>query len=501
MDRRALIVFFALVKLALHLATSSGYGYFRDELYYIACARHLDWGYVDHPALSILLLERTLAWLGDSLPAIRLLPALAGAATIGCVGAIAGELGGRRFAMVLAMTAALIAPYYLGVDHVYSMNAFDLLFWALAAWLLVRISKEGRRRDWVALGVVLGLGLANKVSVLWLGAGIFVGLLATRERRWLVTPWPFVAGGIACLGMVPYLLWQRSHDWATLEFVHNATSEKMKAIAPLEFLLGQVGMMHPLNLILWVPGLAALFFAARFRSFRSLGWIYVTVLVILIGAGTSRSGYLAPAYTWLLPVGACLVESLVRRPALRTALVTLWVAAGVVLAPLALPLLPVETYIAYAGALGVTASTEERKEVGELPQFYADMHGWSEIVDAVAGVYRTLPERDQERASVYAPDYGIAGALDLLGSERGLPLASSGHNNYWLWGPKGVGEVWIVIGGTEENLARRFERVELALASLDCGYCMPYEAERAVWICRSPKSSISELWSTLKHYD
>src|SRR5262249_18207513 len=168
---------FALAKLALHLATSSGYGYFRDELYYLACTEHLDLGYVDHPALSVLLLWVVRHTLGTSLLALRLLPALAGAATVALGGLMARRMGGGRLAQALAMTAALIAGEYLSLDHFYSMNAFDVLFWCLAAYLVVRLSAGGDPRLWLLLGLVLGLGLANKISVLWLAASLRVRLL------------------------------------------------------------------------------------------------------------------------------------------------------------------------------------------------------------------------------------------------------------------------------------------------------------------------------------
>jgi 4-amino-4-deoxy-L-arabinose transferase-like glycosyltransferase len=166
---RAILIALALVKLSLHLFTSQGYGTFRDEFYYIACSEHLDWGYVDHPPLSMVLLRVTRLVLGDSLTALRFLPAVAGALTVYLVGLMTRKLGGGRFAIVLAMVAAIVAPAYLGTNHKFSMNSFDILFWALSAYLLMHILEGGDRRLWLILGLVLGLGLENKISVLWLG--------------------------------------------------------------------------------------------------------------------------------------------------------------------------------------------------------------------------------------------------------------------------------------------------------------------------------------------
>ena len=374
MSARSVIALFALAKLVLHLASSAGYGYFRDEFYYLACADHLAAGYVDHPALSIVFLWVVRHALGDSLLALRLLPAALGAATVGLVGLMARAFGGGRWPAALAMTGALVASEYLALDHFYSMNAFDIFFWALAAWLLILLINGGSPRIWLLLGLVLGLGLANKISVLWLGAGLLVGLLASVERRWLATPWPWLCGAVAGVLFAPYLFWQVRYGWPTLEFIHNATTDKMVDVAPLDFLVGQIKMMHPFTLPLWLGGLAWLFIHPAGKKYRLLGWMYLTVFVILALSGTSRSGYLAPAYTWLFAAGGAAAESLFERPRLawlRPAAVAILLAGGVVAAPLALPLLPVETYIRYARALGERPSTEERKELGDLGQFYA----------------------------------------------------------------------------------------------------------------------------------
>jgi len=267
---------------------------------------------------------------------------------------------------------------------------------------------------------------------------------------------------------------------------------------------GQIDMMLPFSLPLWLGGLAWLFITRGGKAYRVLAWTYLIVMAILMASGSSRAGYLAPAYTWLFAAGGVAAEHLLARPRLgwlRPASLALLLLAGIAIAPLALPTLPVETYIRYARALGEEPSTEERKELGELGQFYADMHGWDAIVATVVGVHRTLPPEEAAIARVFAPDYGVAGAIDLLGRRQGLPAAISGHNNYWLWGPRGWdGRVLIVVGGSEERLRARFERVERA-ATIECGRCMPYENHRPVWIVRGLRQPVAQLWPQIKHFD
>src|SRR5262250_1744559 len=164
-----LIAVFSVIALLVHLLTNGRYGYFRDELYYIACARHLDLGYVDQPPLSILLLRLSQLLLGDSLFALRLLPALAGAAIIALTGIIARELGGRAWAIALGCAGSLCALFNLAVGNFFSMNAFEPLFWMGAVYLVVRIINGGSPTLWVWFGVLLGFGVENKHSTVFFG--------------------------------------------------------------------------------------------------------------------------------------------------------------------------------------------------------------------------------------------------------------------------------------------------------------------------------------------
>jgi hypothetical protein len=505
MRRHWPLVVFPTVKLIVHLVTLRGYGFFRDEFYYIACSDRLAFGYVDHPPLSILLLRVVRELLGESIGSIRLVPALAGSATVLLVGLMVRNLGGGRSAEALAMAAAIAAPVYLSLNHFYSMNALDVLFWTLAALIVIRMAKEefhpGR---WLILGVVLGLGLQNKISVLWLGFGLFVGILATPRRRALLTPWPWAGGLIALALFSPHVLWQVDNGWPTIEFIRNATQEKMLQVSLGAFLRSQFRMMNLVTAPVWAAGLVWLLAGTRGRPFRVLGWTYLAVFALLAVSGSSRAGYLAPAYTWLLAAGGISLEgglALAGRPWLVRGLVAVLLAGGAMRAPFGLPVLPVESYVAYARAMGVAPSTAEKKDLADLPQFYADMHGWEEIVSQVAEVHRSLRPEERSRAAVFTFNYGVAGAVEFLGRKHGLPVALSGHNNYWLWGPQGAqGEVVIIVGGEEADHDEVFWDVTRA-ATIECGRCMPYENRNPVWVCRGPRTPLTELWPRLKHFD
>jgi Dolichyl-phosphate-mannose-protein mannosyltransferase len=501
-----LLAVLALAKLVLHLAVVGRYGYFRDELYYLASTDHLALGYVDHPPFSIALLALIRAVLGDSLLALRIVPIFCGAALIVVAGCIARELGAGRFGQFLAGLCVLAAPMYLGSQHTYSMNSIDQLVWSAAILVLIRILEGSARASWPVLGVLLGIGFLNKISVLWLIAGLALGLVLTRRRTLFFTRGPWIAIAIAGAMFAPHVAWQVAHGWPTLEFIRNAAEQKNAPTTALEFLGTQVMAMNPATAPIWIAGIAWCFLAREGRPWRFLAIAFTAVLVSFAASGNSKAHYLAPAYPMMFAAGSVAIERFCAasapRHTLAWALTALVIAFGAISAPFALPLLAPESFVRYMRALGRTPQAEERSGVGELPQHYADMFGWDELAEKVARAYRALPPEDRERCSFFAQNYGEAGALDALGPRHGLPggRALSGHNSYWMWGPRGrTGEVMIVIGGELRDNEQYFESVE-RVDTIHCEHCMPYERELPIYLCRKIKIPLAEAWPRLKHF-
>ncbi len=499
---------FAFAKLVLHMVVNvfGAYGYFRDELYYIACSDHLAWGYVDQPPLSIALLAVSRFLFGDSLVALRLFPALAGSVTVYLSGLIAKQLGGGKFSQALACLAVIVSPIFLAMNSFYSMNSFDILFWTLTAFLLVRFLQTQSPRFWLWIGFVLGLGLMNKISVLWLGLGIFAGLLATSQRKWLRTIWPWAGAGIAILLFLPYMAWNASNDFPHLEFIRNATMGKYSTLTRTAFAIDQIALQNPASLYLWLAGLWYFFMYRPASSFRLLGIVYATAFLVLLINGNTKAEYLSPAYGMLFAGGGVMVEHAVTtmswKPA-RAILAGLPVLAGLVLMPLVINVLPIGSYIRYSQAIGVAPTTAENKQLAQLPQFYADMFGWEELAAAVVVVYEDLPVAERERCVIYTQNYGEAGAISFFGRRFGIPPVISGHNNYFLWGPGEhivMNTVVVIVGGEKEDHMPLFESVE-EVARTFSTYSMPYENNLPIFVCRGMRQPVEEIWPRTKHYD
>src|SRR5918995_367621 len=495
----------ALVKLLVHLLTAGNYGYFRDELYYIAASERLDLGYVDFPPFVALATALARATLGDSPLALGLLPALAGAAVVVLAGLMARELGGGRFAQGIAALAVLVAPNFLVFGTFLSMDAFDQLFWVSATYVLLLILKRNEPRLWLLFGFFAGLGLLTKLTMLSFGFAVLVALLLTPARRHLLSPWPWIGGAIAVAFLAPYVYWNATNGWPTPEF-WGEYGGKVDEASPVEFLIEQIVTMQPPTLPLWLAGLGFYLFAREGRPYRALGWIYV-VLFVLFAALNSKFYFLAAAYPMLFAAGSVAVERFFGRhrrwrwslPAYAAVLAI----SGVLVAPITVvPVLPVETLARITGALGGDAGIEvETREVAELPQTFADRFGWEGMTKTVARVYDRLPPEERTEACVLTGNYGEAGAIDFFGAQHGLPKAISGHNSYYVWGPRGCsGETVVSVGVPRERLKGVFGRIERT-GTVRCRYCMPDEDDLPVYVLGDPKLPFEEAWPRFKHYD
>jgi len=505
----AILALIALIKLLIHFIVnlSGGYGYFRDEFYYLACGEHLAFGYVDHPLMIALIAKTGRILFGDSIFAIRILPALASAATVFLTGVIVKEMGGKRSAQILASVAAFVAPIFLITGSFLSMNPFDHMFWALACLMTIKIINDPRNfRYWLYLGLIVGLGLENKISLLFWGLGFLVGVLLTKNRKFFRSWGIWVAGSIIFLLFLPYLIWQVEYNYPTLEFMRNASMYKNVHFTPVEFMKEHMLQAHPLAFILVLIAIYLFFFNREGIKYRLFGWMYVSILIFLV-ITHAKPYYSAPILPLMFAGGAIGFISLlaiIHKKAIAGIIFSLYlillILSGIVLAPLTLPVLPIEKYIDYQKALGIPSNVGENHEMGILPQMYADMFGWEEMVSEVAKVYHGLPLEEQEKCVIFGSNYGEAGAIDFFSDKYKLPGAISNHNNYWIWGPgqDSIG-VLIVIGIEENELKEVFREVEQA-GIFRNKYVMPYENNLPIFICRNAIIPLGEIWKNIKSF-
>ncbi|PYX06967.1 MAG: hypothetical protein DMG88_16475 [Acidobacteria bacterium] len=500
----AVIWAITLAKLLFHVYFNNRYGYFRDEFNYMSCGDHPAWGYVDQPPLIPLLIHFCRAVLGDSLRSIRFIPALASSLLVVQTAVITRELGGKAFALLLSAVTVVIAPQYLSNGSLLGTNCLEPNLWMGCAYFVILAIKRNDPRYWVWFGVVAGLGMEEKYSMALFGFGIVVGLLLTEQRRVFLSKWIWLGGLAALLVFLPNLLWNMHYHWPFFELMRNIRGEGRDVVLPAgQYFFQQTLLVHPLTAPIWITGLIAFFFSSRLKQYRVLGWSYLTchmVLFVLHG----KNYYLAPSYPMLLAAGSVIIESALdhpRRAWLKPAIVLLLLASGAYLAPVVIPVFSPDKFIAYTHYLPFKLPhMEHSHERAVLPQWYADQFGWEEIVAETAQAWNRLSPEERRDCGIFAQDYGQAGAIDFLGRRYGLPPALSGHQSWFLWGPRGYsGNCMIVLDDKREALERLWTHVEYVGTSADNSYAL--EKQIPVFLCKGSKFGLlAELWPKVKRW-
>lgn len=488
-----------------HLVANPHYGYFRDELYFIICGRHPQWGYVDQPPLVPLLAAATQIF-GHSLLLLRAVPALfaAGGVYVTCL--LVTQFGGGAFAQGLAALVFFFTPVLASFGMKVGTDEAGLVLWPLIGLLVERIARGATPKLWLAVGLAAGVAFESKYSIAFFLAALAGGVLLTRERRILTNPWLLAGAGLGLLVALPNVVWQVHYGLPMLELLRNGQSGKNAIPSPPLYALQELFITNPLLAFEWLIGLGWLL---RGRRFRFLGYMYVLLIAeMLVLHG--KHYYPANVYPLLIAAGAVPIEAWTVRLRISRAFVAAYaIVAGCVLLPDVLPILPEDTYVAYAAQRSHllhappdrarrALETENGRDQNLLPGDWADMHGWPEMAAAAKRAYDSLSAAERKDAVVFAGNYGEASAVEFFAP--GVPVISE-HNQYWLWGPGGhSGTILIQINGTcfkSDGLYRSRTRV----ATLRDRYAIAYENGIPLWMCRRPQRSLATIWPELKSFE
>ena len=484
------LVALALATIVAHLFIGDGYGFHRDELATLDDARHLDWGYVAYPPVTPFFGRISLGLFGTSVVGFRLFATVAAATAIVLTGLMARHLGGGRTAQRIAAVASV--PFALACGSLMQYVAFDYLCWVLTAYFLVRLIESGNDQWWVAIGFAIGFGLLTKYSILFLVAGVGVGVLATPLRDQLKSKWLWIGAGCSLLIFLPNLIWQLQHHFISLDFLRHIHQRDVRIGRTKDFLPDQV----LLTLFGFPIALAGLYhcFVNRERRFRALGWMYVVPLVLFLIA-QGRGYYLAPAYSFLYAAGGDWIERQCTKMsrhwsvAIASVISAALILDVVVTAAATLPIAPIHS----------KCWNFATRNNGDL----VEEIGWPDLVQTIARIRDRLPENERRHLGILAGNYGEAGAINLYGAQYGLPQAISGTNSYWA---RGYGdpppETLIVVGFSPEFVEACFTSSEMAAPSRN-RYNVPNEETKDhpdIFVCRGLRMSWAEFWRTFQRY-
>jgi 4-amino-4-deoxy-L-arabinose transferase-like glycosyltransferase len=486
----AIVVYFALAKLAMHLLTSSGYGYFCDELYYLAMVGRLDFGYVDIPPLVPFLMALSNQAFGTSLFSLHIIPAIVGALTVLLAGLLAREMGGGRFAQALTALTVLVGPVWMALDSWFAYDAFDQLAMLAVAFVWVLLIKQETPRRWIAFGLIAGLAALTKLSMVFACPALAIALLVTHRRQSLATRWPWLAAGIALVIFSPFLTWQTAHGWPILSYWTNY-SEFRPHFGPPDFILYLLLYLNPVALPLWLTGLYFVLFDRAGRLYRTLGIAFICLTVIFLAILRTDPRLLVSAFLPLIAGGAVLMERTLagRRTAwLKPLYAGVLALSGLIVMPMALPIEPQPA----------TGSGSVLSDSPVSTQFALRL-GWPEMVRDVAAVYNGLSPEERARTVIYAGSYSQAAAIDFFGKDYGLPGAISNHLNYQVWGPgKLRGDIVIAVGDVPWAMGFSYVVQVATIPGPDGGF--EWQRNVPIFLCRDPAHSLQDIWPSSANY-
>ncbi|PWN06036.1 ArnT family glycosyltransferase [Rhodohalobacter mucosus] len=477
----------ALLKLIIHWFGNQNYGFHRDELLHLSVSEHMAWGYFEFPPFIALIGKLSYLLFDYSLVGTRLFPMLAGIGILILCCLIAKELGGKSKAVLLSGICILaFVPFYRN-HTLFQPVAFDQFFWTAGFYLLIKFFNSKKKEHLLLMGLMAGLGLMNKYTMLVWGLGLTVGLIFYKRGELYKSTWLYIAGGISFLVFLPNLMWQIQHDIPFLLHLDVLNQKQLANISPFEFGLAQLEL--PLTLAVSLIGLFALFLNEKMKKYRSVG-VTVSVIFITMWVMKSKAYYFFAAYPVLFAAGAVQIEKwFINRPGWNYAVAAALFIPAIPFIPQATPILPIETYVEYMN--------KQENEQGriELTGDYADMFGWEEQVELVDSVYKSLlSEYNPEDIVIWAENYGEAGAVKILGDKYGLPDPISRHGSFWLWGYGNKdAEVWISLGNEKGSVGHVFEETEL-VKIITHKYAIGEENGIPLYICRKPKVDIEEWW-------
>ena len=452
----------AIIKFSLpFLLQNSIYEMHRDEFLYLEQGHHLAWGFMEVPPLLSLFSKATLL-LGGGFYWVKFWPSLIGAITLFITCSMARQMRGNLFSQFVAGLCLIIGPY-LRVHYLFQVNFLEIFFWTLSAYFIVRYLNTQHIKYLYFLGVALALGWMSKYSVTFFIAGIIAGLLITKNRNLFLNKHLYLAALLAALIILPNLAWQYFHKWPVIHHMKELRETQLQFISPLDFLKNQV-LMHLAYCYIWIGGLFWLLFSYAAKPYRILGWMYITVIVVLF-ATNGKDYYSLGAYPMLFAAGGVWLEQIsLNKIWLRYATMSLSILIFIPFAPFWIPIWKPAESAAYYQKMGLTkagATKWEDLKEHELPQDFADMISWKELGDKVSAAYASLPDSTKKYTMLYCRNYALAGAVTYFG--KNLPQVTSDNASFLLWMPDHFNVKHLLFVGkhipeSDDEVFQQFER-------------------------------------------
>lgn len=454
---------FVAIKLLMHLASFDNYELHRDEYLYAAMGKHLDWGYFSVPPLIGLFSKIASSLFGQTIFAYKLIPALLSAGIIVTTLLFVKELGGKLFAVLLAGCATLFSISMMRVGGLFQPVCFDVFFWTLSAYFVLKLIKNNEPRYWLHIGISIGIAFLNKYMIVFFAAGLIIAMASTSHRILIQSKY-FILGAIAGLVIIsPNIWWQYQHHWVVLHHLEELKKTQLVNVSISDFLIDQI-MMNINSVLVLLIGLWALCLNKE-RPYRVFLALYLATMILFV-LTNAKSYYSLGLYPFLTAIGSYAVEKYIHQSkrALSIPILALTVLISLPVVPIGLTLLPPEEMSKFMERVGSKTGID-RWEDGKhhkMPQDYADMLGWCEMAQYVVRTYQGLPSKEKQQCAIYAENYGQAGAIDYYGSKSGIPTPISFSDAFLYWAPSEADfKTLIYVNDDTSGIKKMFANVRL----------------------------------------
>jgi hypothetical protein len=465
----------------------------RDELLYLAEARHMAWGYMEAPPL-LSVFARLTNLLGGANWAIKIWPSLAGALTYVLVGRLVLHLGGRWFALVLAWMP-FMAGAWLRMHFLFQPNFLDIFFWTAMAYGLTRFQQTGKPLHLYIAGVSFGLGMLSKYSMAFYATGLLAGILLAWDRKVLANRHFYYAISLGFLIFLPNLVWEARHSFPVVYHMRDLQEDQLQYLNRWTFLTDQF-LYNIATLFTWVTGLI---WAARTKQYRFVAWAFVVTLSLLL-LGHGKSYYSQGAYPILFAFGAPRLEAWANKW-WRIAMLAFSLFIGFREVPLLLPIKApaplAEYYVGHPLARAVGALRWEDQQDHPLPQDFADMLSWEEMTQKVAKAYASLDSTEKAHTLLFCDNYGQAGAVNYYGPKYHLPTAYSDNASFLYWMPQDYDrfDVLLLVSDDPHEMEHKFIKEFKSVPLVD-SITNPYAREHGslIILMKGPSEAFREAF-------
>lgn len=486
-----IILPFLGVKLFIQLLGNRNYGFHRDELLHLSVGEHLDWGFFEFPPFIGFIGWVSGVLFDHSLWGVRLFPTIAGCLILLFTFLIVIELGGKKRALFLAGICFLAFVPFFRNHTLFQPVAFDQLFWLIGFYALIKYQTSSNPKFLILLGVVSGLGLMNKYTMLIWGAGIAIGLFFYSKEKIYKNKWLYISGIVALLIFLPNIIWQFVNDLPLLDHMKELNESQLEEQSTFEFVLGLIEI--PAALVAIIASLWGFIRNEDLKPYRHIG-ISVLAIFLMMWGLSAKSYYFYAAFPILFAVASVQIEKWIE-PSNWKAIVV----AGFILLPMIpyipkmTPILPIETFTNWY-------DIEKNGAHYELTGDYADMFGWEEQVAIVDSLYSSFPDDVRANIVIWAENYGEAGAIQIIGDKYDLPSPISRHGSFWAWGYQNPNaEYWISIGNEERSVNYIFNNCTL-IRTIDHPYAIREERGIPLYLCSDPKMPIQKWWADYRPF-